>query len=134
MTPTNEQIDAAVHEALGHCVHNDIIQYQEIGIHTFLYQYQCAKAECRKHFTDRHHLEDERKIPPYTTDPRLWWPLAEELLKNGHCASWWQNEDGYIIGKPKYTCDCLRTEVGMDKEMGRAVCLAWLKRKGVTLC
>lgn len=72
----------------------------------------------------------EPAIPDYTGDPRLWWPLLEEMMRDisSSVSLWW--DGGYII------CDWDKDTKSdryrlQHKDIGEAVCEAWLKHKGV---
>jgi hypothetical protein len=120
-----DKINRAVHEALGNCVHewkndrsvtvsgdvfNDII---------------CSKCE---HETGRYAPDYNQKIPAYTDDPRLFWPLVMELFKRGKCMC-------DKIHRPPllHKWDEENNMVTINKEGGSDICLAWLKMKGVEI-
>ena len=134
---TDKQINDAVNRVATVCGNS----------HTWMMQYENKSTKCDHYkcilcceFVSVPHgasppETQDIEVPDYVTDPRLWWPLAEELIKVGHCISWWKQEEMYVDAIvtdppccPGYAC--LALETAWHEQPGRAVCLAYLKMKG----
>lgn len=126
MTDLNRRI----HEALGNCAH----EWQYLGKDDEMEDdYKCIRcSEMRRWIYGCPSGQEyfQEPIPNYAGDPRLWWPLLEEMLKYDSNINWsmgWgYGEDGksYEIENEDYTISVIAGDIGT------CVCEAWLKWKG----
>jgi hypothetical protein len=109
---TNLEINRAVHEAMG----ESLICKPEAWEwdYTDSVWLVCRKCDARELHRNESH---EIPVPDYCCRPELFWPLLVEWIKD-YRLHWY----------PIYSIQAL---IELITEGGPAICLAWLKMKGV---
>ena len=118
----DNQINQAVHEALGlGCYHNPVNQCDVDSAGLGFNGPICTVCDEKIGYL-------KWKKPKYTTDPRLWWPLAEEMKAFFvYTAIAKISETWRVYGKGPGD-DGIVVDI-WDRNPGRAVCLAYLETK-----
>ena len=122
----NDQINSAVHEARG----GEFDKNCEMDIAEWGGEPYCVS--CHIWLPDWNQLEHKKPLPDYTDDPRLFWPLLDELLKLHYELDYSHEYKCYRLNNILLNA-LSDAKLFQDKDLGVAVCLVYLKMKGVSV-